>query len=173
MGEAMETLRAALRIEHGPTEAPRAAAGGGIGAGTLVLTMQGALPIEHLCAGDMVITRSGSRPLLGVTVRHARRVVVLPARALSHGAPEEPLVLGVAQPVRLAGHTASALHAPRPAMRPAARLAPSRAAPAETRLFDLVFDAAQIIYAGGAELIAGTGALPCWDMTEALLADPS
>lgn len=39
----------------------------GLPAGTIVLTLDGALPVEYLTAGDQIITRAGARLLRAVT----------------------------------------------------------------------------------------------------------
>lgn len=41
--------------------------GPGLPVGTIVLTLDGALPVEHLTAGDLVITRAGARVLRQLT----------------------------------------------------------------------------------------------------------
>lgn len=39
----------------------------GLPTGTIILTLDGALPVEYLCAGDLVITRAGARVLRDLT----------------------------------------------------------------------------------------------------------
>ncbi len=41
-------------------------AGTGLPPGTIIFTMEGALPIEFLCPGDRIITRAGMRVLRAV-----------------------------------------------------------------------------------------------------------
>lgn len=41
----------------------------GILSGTLVLTLDGEVPVQFLCPGDRIITRSGARVLRGVEMR--------------------------------------------------------------------------------------------------------
>jgi hypothetical protein len=40
-----------------------------VAAGTLVLTLDGAIPVEYLNAGDRIITRTGAQTLLGTRTR--------------------------------------------------------------------------------------------------------
>lgn len=39
---------------------------GGLPAGTIIFTMEGALPVEFLTPGDRIITRAGMRVLRGI-----------------------------------------------------------------------------------------------------------
>ncbi len=39
----------------------------GLAPGTIIYTLDGALPVEFLSPGDRIITRAGMRPLRGIT----------------------------------------------------------------------------------------------------------
>jgi len=54
----------------------------GLSAGTIILTAEGALPIEYLEPGDRIITRAGMRVLRAIDTPAPRRF------ALDLGAPE-------------------------------------------------------------------------------------
>lgn len=136
----------------------------GVAMGTRVLTLQGALAVEYLEPGDRVITRAGARTLRAVEslVLRDAAVVTVAAGALGHDRPEAPLCLPAGQPVMLRDWRAQALYGCREAAVPAARLvdgeflrAESRA---ELRLFRLVFDAPEVIYADGVELTCAAAA---------------
>lgn len=131
----------------------------GIALGTRVMTLQGALPVEFLAAGDRVITRSGARALRAITVSVLRDVDIVEVApgALGHDRPERQLQLPAGQKVLVRDWRAQALYGAREAMVPVARLVDGEflreTRAAELRLFRLVFDAPEVIYADGVELI--------------------
>lgn len=136
-----------------------AAALTGLAMGTSVLTLQGALPVEYLSVGDRVITRSGARILRGIEVavlRDADIVTVAPG-ALGHDRPGAPLCLPAAQAVLLRDWRAQAIYGKAEAAVPASRLVDGeflRAGRlAELRVFRLVFDAVETVYADGVEVV--------------------
>lgn len=131
----------------------------GLVIGTRVMTLQGALPVEFLSPGDRVVTRGGARVLRAVEVavlRDAAVVEVAPG-ALGHDRPEGQLRLPAAQPVLVRDWRAQALYGAREAMVPVARLADGEflreTRVEELRLFRLVFDTPEIVYADGVELV--------------------
>lgn len=130
----------------------------GIAMGTRVLTLQGALAVEFLEPGDRVITRSGARVLRGVEVAVIRdvAVVTVAAGALGHDRPDAPMCLPAGQAVMLRDWRAQAMFGAREAAVPAARLVDGEflcaGRMAELRLFRLVFDAPEVVYADGVEL---------------------
>lgn len=131
---------------------------GGIVQGMRVLTMAGALPVEYLHPGERIITRSGMRVLRSVSVRveAGAAVVHIAPGALGHGRPDADLVLPAGQTVRLRDWRAQALFGRPEADIPLARIADGefirldRAA--ELRLFTLIFDAEEVVYADGLDL---------------------
>lgn len=130
----------------------------GIAMGTRVLTLQGALAVEFLEPGDRVITRTGARVLRAVEVSVVRdaQVVTVAQGALGHDRPDAPMCLAAGQSVVLRDWRAQALYGAREATVPVARLVDGEflcaSTVAELRLFRLVFDAAEVVYADGVEL---------------------
>lgn len=126
-------------------------------AGTTVLTRDGALPVEHLCEGDMIVTRSGLRRLEAITARVVRdaALVRVSASTLGHGRPGDDVLLPADQPILLRDWRAKALYGQSQAVVAVSRLADGtlirRETVAETRLFTLHFAAPAVIYAGGLE----------------------
>jgi hypothetical protein len=126
--------------------------------GTSVMTLDGALPVEHLSPGDRVVTRAGVRRLAAVTVtvvRDAAMVAVAPG-ALGHDRPDRALMLPAAQPVLLRDWRAQAMYGAPAALVPVGRLADGtfleHRTVAEVRLFALHFDAPAVAYADGVEV---------------------
>ena len=132
--------------------------GHGCAAGTSILTLDGALPVEFLCAGDRIITRNGARRLVQMTANvcvNAALVRVSPD-SLGVGKPADDIVIAPDQPILIRDWRAKALYAAAQAMVPAARLIDGSYIRAETvteaRLYSLHFDEPAVIYAGGLEL---------------------
>lgn len=130
----------------------------GLAAGTIVLTLAGALPVEHLTAGDRIITRSGARTLRAIRSEAvaSARMVRVSASALGIDQPEDDLLLAADQPVLIRDWRAKAMKGVSQAMMPAAALVDGEYIRAEAvssqRVFTLEFDAPVVIYAGGLEL---------------------
>jgi hypothetical protein len=131
----------------------------GLPLGTVVMTLQGAMPVEYLSVGDRIITRSGARVLRAVSVSvldNADVVHVAPG-ALGHDRPGQPLCLPAAQQVLVRDWRAQALFGT-----PTATVAVARLVDGEylrhgkvdaLRVFRLVFDAAETVYADGVEIV--------------------
>lgn len=130
----------------------------GMIAGTMVLTLDGELPVQFLAPGDRVITRSGARVLTGieVSILTEAEVIRISASALGHDRPEADLFVVPAQPILIRDWRAKALYGTDTAMVPAARLADGdyirKEVVAEVRLFTLRFAREEVVYAGGLEL---------------------
>jgi hypothetical protein len=130
----------------------------GIAAGSVILTLEGALPIEFLSVGDRIITRNGARILRSITSRVARNapMVRICASALGHDRPEEDLIVAPGQPIHIRDWRALALFGAKAVSVPAARIVDGeyvrRETIAEQRLFMLGFDATEVIYANDLEL---------------------
>lgn len=131
---------------------------GGLAPGTMVLTLDGELPVEFLTSGDRVITRRGLRSLKAVT-RHtlsegATRVRVT-AEALG-GKPARDIILMPDQRIVLRDWRAQALWGKDIAAIPAARLVDGTFIRTETGakqiMLSLFFGAPEILYADGLEL---------------------
>jgi hypothetical protein len=131
---------------------------GGMAAGTCIRTLDGLLPVEYLEPGDRIVTRSGARRLVAVSVvvRRAHDVVRIRAATLGHDRPESDLRVGPAQGIVVRDWRAQALYGSDMAAIPAARLADGefviRERQTEVRLFTLRFAEDEIIWADGLEL---------------------
>lgn len=134
---------------------------GGIASGTLVLTLDGELPVEFLSAGDRIITRSGARTLRSVHVAEHTNVAMIriSASALGIERPDEDMIVASDQPIIIRDWRAKALKGSDQAVIPAHKLADGNYIRPQTvgslRLYTLEFDAPQIIYANGLELGCG------------------
>ncbi|MDD8023928.1 MAG: Hint domain-containing protein [Paracoccaceae bacterium] len=128
----------------------------GVAQGTLVLTLDGALPVEYLAAGDRVITRGGARPLTAVVSRQVTgKMIRVAPGALGHDRPERALILGGRAEVLLRDWRAQALYGQSQALVPVARLLDGgyiTPCAGRMRLFALQFAAAEVIYADGVEV---------------------
>jgi Hint domain len=131
---------------------------GGFVAGSLVMTLRGAVPVESLQPGDRVITRNGALALRSVATRvEARaRLVRISASALGECRPEEDIVVAAGQPILVRDWRAPAMTGKAAAMIPAARLADGEYIRAEARrdtvIYTLHFDHPAAVYAQGLEL---------------------
>jgi hypothetical protein len=128
----------------------------GVAAGTVVMTADGALPVEYLGPGDRVVTRAGMARVACVRVTAGVcDVVRIAASALGHGRPEDAVVLAAGQPVLLRDWRARALYGAAQAVVPAGRLADGalvRRDRAEVRLYEVVLDLPGVMQAGGMEI---------------------
>jgi hypothetical protein len=130
-----------------------------IAPGTTVLTLAGALPVEHLYPGDKLITRHGARALAGierVTLPAGMAIVELTQNALG-GRPDRDLWLPAAQRVLIRDWRAKALYGQAQACVPVGQLADGE----YIRLSDLAQDVTgfalrfgrpEVFYANGLEL---------------------
>jgi Hint domain len=130
-----------------------------LSAGTVVLTLDGALPVQFLAIGDRVITRAGARSLRDITVSMARdvRLVRVSARSLTPDSPQDDVILPPDQLVYVRDWRAPAMMGQRQGVVPVRKLMDGEHIRAEVfvemRLFTLRFDREEVIYAGGMELI--------------------
>ncbi len=130
----------------------------GLTAGTNVLTLAGAMPVEFLSAGDRIITRDGVRTLSGVTPHLAAnaQMVCISASAIGVEQPEEDMFVTANTQILIRDWRAKALKGADQAVVSADKLIDGEYIRAETmgaqRLFTLAFDSAVVIYAGGIEL---------------------
>ena len=129
----------------------------GIASGTVVATLDGYLPVDFLSPGDRVVTRDGMRVIRAVQVqRFTGPAVRISASALGHDRPEQDLTLPCDTLVLLRDWRAQAIYGQDQALVPVERLVDGEYVVQETvtglRLFELLFDAPQIVYAEGVEL---------------------
>ncbi len=141
-----------------PGATPGAAgAEAGIAAGTVILTLDGALPVDFIEPGDRIVTRDGMRVVREVAVRRwSGPAMRIAAGALGEGRPEQDLVLPAATPVLLRDGWARLPGGARQAVVPLGRLADgARIAPVTAlslRLYELRFDTGQVVFAEGLEI---------------------
>ncbi len=154
----MATIRSAQTgaRQTGATGTPAAeAAIHGMLAGTMVMTMEGALPVEYLGPGDRVVTRRGAARVatVEVTVVQNARVVRIAHDTLGVDMPHEDVTVAAAQTIAVRGWRAKALCGAEQAVLPAARLTDGAYIRAEilpeARFFTLTFAEPTLIYAGG------------------------
>ncbi len=148
-------------------DAQRTADPKGIASGTVLATLDGYLPVDFLEPGNRVVTREGMRILRAVRVhRYSGPAVTITASALGHDRPEQDLTLPAETKVLLRDWRAGALYGSDQAMVPASRLVDGEYIAAtrvtNMRLYELCFDAPQVVYAEGVEL--------CCDAMEASIA---
>lgn len=130
----------------------------GIAMGTIVLTLDGEIPVEHLNAGDRVITRdTGIATLRAV---HMREVTFTPykisADRLGEGRPVADTFVAADQHILVRGLLAQALYKTDSAMVPVSKLADgeyiAKCEEQTLRLYELEFDTTHVIYANGLEI---------------------
>jgi hypothetical protein len=130
----------------------------GFAAGTRVMTVKGPEPVETLQPGDRIVTRQGVRRLRAAPARVwvEPDAITIRASALGHGRPETDLTVAREQPVVLRDWRAEALYGTARAAVTASKLLDGvhvlTGPTGPLRIFDLVFDTAQTIYAEGIEV---------------------
>ena len=133
----------------------------GLCAGTIVLTLDGELPVEHLTIGDRVISRSsGTAVLRNIVITQAMMTPIrIKAGSLGHTRPDRDMLVSPNAQLHIRDWRAEALFGTPSAMISARRLIDGEFVAEETTrvvtLFNLVFDRAQVIYADGMEIGAG------------------
>jgi len=149
---------------HAPAEAP-APGVHALPAGTLIYTRDGALPVQHLCPGDGVISRdAGMVPLEGLRAGERRVAMVrVAAHAFGRGRPERDCLLPADLPLLLRDWRALSLSGRPRALLPAGRLVDGEgvqeAGLLRLRLFEPVLAAPHVIFAEGLEVACGGEAL--------------
>ena len=138
----------------------------GMAAGTSILTLDGAIPVEFLTEGDRVITRDGVRQLRAITaeVIHVRPCRIS-ASALGHDRPEQDLTVAPDQPILLRDWRAKAMFGRATVLVPARRLVDGQhiqqaERASDLRVYHLAFDTPQTVYANGSELATTRVAAP-------------
>lgn len=139
-------------------------AGNALLAGTIVLTLEGALPVEYLSPGDRIITRDSGMAVLGSIRRNRQRtrLVAVSAQSFGKGHPEGDILLPARHEILVRDWRAQALFGVSRALVPVDRLADGEhvrlVGTRDVDLVELGFDAPHILYAGGLELASGQGA---------------
>ncbi len=130
----------------------------GLAAGTTVLTLMGAVPVEFIAPGDRVITRNGARTVTAVDISVVKnaRVVRISEGVLGKDRPEADMLVSPDQPILIRDWRAKALAGATQAIVSAEKLADGEYIKVETlaeaRLVTLRFATAEVIYAAGLEL---------------------
>lgn len=141
-----------IRASH---EMPRCA----MAAGTTVLTLMGAVPVEYIAPGDRVITRAGARTVraVGIAVVKQARVIRISEGVLAKDRPEADILVSPSQPILIRDWRAKALARAPQAVVAAEKLTDGEYVRAEVMeevwMVSLAFDQAETIYANGLELI--------------------
>jgi hypothetical protein len=152
-GDAMPEKTMQQRLSLVPAPRPGRT---GIAAGTVVMTADGALPVDFVEPGDWVIARSGLRMVRAVRQhRYSGPAIRIGEGALGEGRPEQVLILPAAAPVLICDARAS-FFGRKCAVIPVADLVDGDGiAPAgdvTMRLYDLRFDAPEIVHAEGLQI---------------------
>ncbi len=153
------------RRDHGQMtlEAPLEPAG--VLSGSIILTLDGEIPVEHLLPGDRIITRDCGTAVLMSVNHHSTRVraVRIMAGSLGDTRPDRDVVLPEGQQVLVRDWRAQALFGLRRAAAPAHALIDGEFITSEgiqtMSLHELRFEAPHVIYSDGLELIAPSIAL--------------
>jgi len=151
----MTPIAAALRVDDvRPPDGPAALA-----PASMILTLDGTLPVEHLYPGDKVITRHGARALVAIdrVVMPAGTPIVEVTRNAFGGRPDRDVWLPAAQRVLIRDWRAKALYGQAQACVPAGQLADGEYVrhgqlDCEVTCFALRFGRPEILYADGLEL---------------------
>ena len=146
--------------DHGQTTLEAQLEPAGVLSGSIILTLDGEMPVEHLLPGDRIITRDcGTAPLVSIH-RHVlkTKAVRILAGSLGDTRPECDVVLPETQQVLVRDWRAQALFGLRQVTVPAQALIDGEFITSEgllaMTLHELRFDAAHVIYADGLELVA-------------------
>lgn len=148
-------LAAALRVDDvARNDGPAAFA-----PASMILTLDGALPVEHLYPGDKVITRHGARALVGldrVTLAAGTPIVEVTRNAFG-GRPDRDIWLPAAQRILIRDWRAKALYGQPQACVPAGQLVDGEYVrlaqlDRDETCFALRFGRPEVLYADGLEL---------------------
>jgi len=137
----------------------------GIALGTMVLTLDGEIPVEHLNPGDRIITRdSGMAVLKAVRTQEiTTRPYRISADRLGPGRPDVDTIVPADQPILVRGLLAKTLFSADNAMVPVSRLADgeyiAKCEEQTLRVYELEFDTPHVIYANGLELASARHAV--------------
>jgi hypothetical protein len=131
----------------------------GICAGTLIMTLEGEMPVEQLAPGDRIVTRDGGVSVLAaVNAREAKvRPIVIKGGSLGHTRPELDMTVTPDTRIHIRDWRATVLFGAASANIEAHRLADGEFVAQQQsqvmRIFDLQFANDHIIYANGVEIV--------------------
>jgi len=137
----------------------------GLCEGTHVMTLDGNLPVEYLCRGDMIITREGSRPLRRISAKALKDCPILvKSGALGPGRPVHDMYLAPDQMVHQRDWCRGGRFGSDLAAIPLSRLVDGDAIqwaehPGELLVYNLEFTSQQVIYTEGLEVMSIAPAL--------------
>ena len=149
------TASSESQLQTGPTVQTA-----GIAMGTVILTLDGEIPVEHLSAGDRIITRDSGMAVLKSI--HTQKITTRPYRIsadrLGPGRPDIDTLVTPDQPVLVRGLLSRALFARDNAIVPVSQLADgeyiAKCEEQTLRVYQLEFDTPHVIYANGLELVS-------------------
>lgn len=147
-----------LHVSHDHAKAATAAIADGILRGTIVLTLKGEMPVQHLMPGDKVITRdSGLATVQAVeSLKTPVQTVTIKAGSLGQTRPQDDVTVPARQSLLIRDWRALAMFGKAEAIVEAADLIDNEFVTdngvQDTTLFQICFDAPHIIYAGGLEV---------------------
>jgi hypothetical protein len=149
--------KVALQGVSGRSPSDRAEGTRGIAAGARVMTLDGEIAVEHLVAGDRIVTRDGMRRLVAVrSSSYSGPAMRLAAGALGHDRPQTGIVLPAETRVHLRDWRAKAMFGAPTADAAVRRLFDgefvTETRVTDLRVFTLTFDVAQVIYVEGLEI---------------------
>jgi len=130
----------------------------GLSAGAIVMSLDGEIPVEHLAAGDKIITRDSGIAILRGLRRTEVRVapVCIKAGSLGHTRPGRDMVIGPDTRIHIRDWRARALFGTDVATVKAKRLVDGEfvalGAPCKMVVHELEFERSHIIYADGLEI---------------------
>ncbi len=132
----------------------------GLCEGTMVLTLDGEIPVQHLVEGDRIVTND--RTVVPLKTLSAQAAIVFPvmveASSLGHKRPSYDMLLPPSTRVRISDWRASAMFGTPTADVPIRKLIDrnhvSRIGKMATNIYHLGFDDPQVIFADGLEVLA-------------------
>lgn len=138
----------------------------GIGAGSLISTARGIIPVEQLLSGDRVITRDGAARLIRVSRHlHEGALVRISPSSLGHGRPDTALLLCPDQAVLMRDWRAKVIYGADEVLVAAKRLVDGEFIAFQENArpiwcFDLMFERPCIVNAGGVDVASAPLRMP-------------
>ena len=130
----------------------------GLVAGSVIMTLEGEMPVQFLSPGDRVVTRdTGMATIKAVRPRKlVCDAVAIMAGSLGHTRPDRDVVVPAGQKILIRDWRAEALFGQKQAMIPASQLVDGEFLTlhegVELTIYEIEFDRAHVIYADGLEV---------------------